>query len=117
MVGVVVDPLVEEVVDGQESDLGMIPAAGEISSRQSLHQCDACGASPGKFRQELDRIGLLILALTGDGRWVPGREPGSLLGQDRADAAGEATLFRLDQVTDHLQNAPLLGSAARAAPT
>ena len=73
MVGVVVDPLVEEVVDGQESDFGVVPAAVEIGGRQCLHECDARGAPPDELRQELGRVALLVLALAGDGGRIPGR--------------------------------------------
>ena len=88
----------------------MIPTTIEVGGRQSLHERDARGATSNEFRQELCGITPLILALAGDCGWIPGRELGSLLGQDRADAAGEAALFRLDQVADYLQHAPLLGS-------
>lgn len=104
-----VDPLVEEVVDGQGSDLRMIPAAGQVGSRQCLHDGNAGGAALDEFRQLLGWVAQLILAFVGDSGRVPGREPGPLLSEDRADTASEATLFRLDQVTDHLQHTPLPG--------
>src|SRR5215204_4229150 len=74
MVGVVVNPLVQEVVDGQKSDFGVVSSAVEIIGCQRLHECDAGGAPPDELYQEFGRVALLVLALAGDSGRIPGRE-------------------------------------------
>ena len=41
MVGVVVDPLVQEVIDGQEPAYREVSVSVEVDGRQCLHECDA----------------------------------------------------------------------------
>src|SRR6266516_4745832 len=107
VVGVVMDPLVQQVGHPQESDDRMHSTSLQIGVSEACGEISGLGPKRGKLADQLLRVSRAVLPSSGHSRLVPSDEPRLILVQDLADAAGEASSLSLDEVTDHLVDAPL----------
>src|SRR5689334_662256 len=104
------DPLAEELVHPQESDLRVIAGALEVGRTETAQKLEALGAEGFELRGELGAGPQVVAARLGYRRWIPGVEVDGLPlrrhAEDVPDAAREAAPLGLDEVTDTFVRAP-----------
>jgi hypothetical protein len=82
-------------------------AAREVGLAQALHELDAVPAERGELGQELGAVARAVPARRRDLGLVPRLQPGVVLREDDADASGEPSLLGLDEMPEHVVDAPL----------
>src|SRR5439155_26252572 len=107
VVAIVVHPLVQEIAHREPPGLRVLDRFGKVGRLQRAHELDGAVAHAHELHPEALSEPRAVVALLRDGGLIPGGRP-FLPGEDLADAAGEAALFRLDEVPDDLVRAPLV---------
>src|SRR5262245_11652202 len=114
MVGVMVNPLMEDLVDSDARDHRMCTATTHVGWPNRAYELHALATH---FRELLEKIVEIAVAVVSRPRHlsgIPCHQRWLVLVEHRPDATGETSTFRLDEVTDALVDAPLvLGRSAR----
>src|SRR5262249_40425685 len=92
VVAIVVDPLRQEVRDGEPTHGGMAAGPTEIAVVEPIDEGGARLADARPLAEEAGGIPVAVPAVSGDRVLVPGPELGVGLGEERPDPAREAAL-------------------------
>src|SRR5260370_6181614 len=110
MVAVVVHPLMQKLIDGQASDLGMQTATWHLLGAERAHQLDALAADFGQFLLQLLGVAGAVVAVLDDPVAIPGRQVGLVGAEDDLDPAREPVSLGLDHMADDLVDTPFAWS-------
>src|SRR5262249_6484742 len=108
VVPIVVHPLVQDIVHADGAHGGVLAALGKVGLAQALHELKAHLPKTDELTEQQAGGALLVSPLPPHLLGTPPVEYAAVLGNDETDPPGKTALLGLDQMSEHLQDAPLI---------